>query len=134
MMQRDFEASVQYNDWVGTCAADDSDIKDIWQFLKNGKHIAVDEFLIGIKVYMEPMGMEPIRQELDTFSLTAVVISAANRDEAEAYMRNPPFRAREIDGIELSAYEFLKLFKRFDICLTARGLERELSKGYLTDS
>jgi len=130
MIQHVFEAGAQYNDWVGTCAADNADfgIEDVWKFLKNGKHIVANEFLIGVKVYMENT-----QQKLGTFWLTAVVIPAANKDEAESYMQNPPFFAREIDGIKLSAEDFLKFFKRFHICLTARGLELELSQGYLTE-
>jgi hypothetical protein len=114
-----FEASVQYNDWIGTAAADDADRNDVRKLLSDLGVLADDEFLLGIEMWLGEMhGDEVPRPYLHAF-----IIDAGNGEIAEHQVRvaRGPLPVKQID-FELSMEEFFLLFKRFAIHLSSRNL------------
>jgi hypothetical protein len=122
-----YNAKVQYGDWTAVGAADDGDFVSIWDFLSERGLIAADEFLVGVQIF----NGENLRdRELTPAYVHAFVIKANTYEEAKAYLSRPgPIEAREI-SVELTIPELFKLFKRFSIAMSRRGLNitgREIS-------
>jgi hypothetical protein len=122
-----YNATVQYGDWTAVGAADDGDFVSIWDFLIERGLIAKDEFLVGIRIF----NGENLRdRELTPAYIHAFAIKANTYEEAKAYLSRPgPIEAREI-STELAIPDLFKLFKRFSIAMSRRGLNitgREIS-------
>jgi hypothetical protein len=117
-----FTAGVQYGDWSGTVAADDTDHgsgKRIEDFVKKED----DEFLLAAQLYVgEPHDKSLAEPYIHAYLLKGV----ENYEEAEAKLEElkadgEPIPVREVT-IRISLKEFLALFKRFSVVLTWRGL------------
>jgi hypothetical protein len=102
-----FEASVQYGDWKGSCAADDSDSQSLSVCLREAGYLSEEEIVVAIQFYA----------------------SYGDFVYSYAYVMSFEERKKQIDGsaqdievrkieLQLTPAEFLKLFKRFDIFLT----------------
>ncbi len=116
-----FEADVQYNDWKGTCAADNSDHGSLSSMLLDSGQLAEDESIVALNFYMHYAD----RVYAHAYAIPLNTLTATRED------RFSPVLAREID-FELTTQQFFKMFKRFDIVLTDPGLDiqgREYSVG-----
>jgi hypothetical protein len=118
-----FRAGVQYGDWHGTAAADNTDFKDrLHDHLEKEKLIRPGEFLIAVSLWVG---------EGSTY-IHAYLFEGALRYEDVVNQLDTirgPIPVREV-SIEMSLQEFLKSFKRFNVMLTAQNLplaDREYS-------
>lgn len=115
-----FDANVQYNDWKGTAALDDADLKDIRKFMQERGLLNDDEFLIGMKLWLgELHGDEIERPFVHAFVINAQDFEAAKRT-LDTTADPLPLKKVEVD---LSMDEFLLLFKRFAISVSWSGLD-----------
>ncbi len=115
-----FGASVQYNDWKGTVAADDANLNDIRKLLTDRGELSSDEFLLGVELWLGEMH----GGELERPSVKALIIDAENYEAAERILNEsegmPPVKVIELD---LSMEEFLLLFKRFAVSMSWQNLD-----------
>jgi hypothetical protein len=100
---------VQYNDWKGTAAADNSDHHDIHDYLTKKGLMTDNEFLLSVTFY---------RSE-GFVRIGALLLKDANKYEtAEAALANiaGPIPVKRVD-VEISTEKFMELFKRFNVVL-----------------
>jgi hypothetical protein len=115
-----FRASVQYGDWEGTASADNADQRDLRNLLIEKKLMDGDrEFLVGATLWIG----ENHGGEVQAPFLHAILIEGTEYDRIEPRLkqRGDPIPTRNVD-LELTLEEFLGLFKRVSVVLTARGL------------
>ncbi|MGO3214785.1 MAG: hypothetical protein ACTIJ4_01645 [Halomonas sp.] len=114
-----FTASVQYNDIVGSSAADKADNNHATQWLKDNGHISDDEYILGIKLWAgenhgthrDPVSVRFVVSDLKGFSNIPELIAS--------YGDN--ITAKVID-LDMPIAEFLGLFKRFEVSLSNGGI------------
>ncbi|EBU4214289.1 hypothetical protein U1K26_002424 [Salmonella enterica] len=97
METTNFTASVQYDDWKGSVAADNADLTDFHRYLENSGQLTQDEMLHAIEFYS---------------GIHCVLI--------HAYVGSNIENLKKID-IEMSRDEFFSTFKRFKITLSQHG-------------
>ncbi len=102
---KNFKAFCQYNDFIGSSAADNGDIETFQQWLKQNNYINTNETLIGIKI---------IKHNIDNENFSIVILTTDNVD-------NNPILVCEQD-IEMNIYEFFSYFKIFQITLSPKGM------------
>ena len=110
-----FKASVQYGDWHGTAAADNTDFhKGLHGYLETKQLMKPGEFLIAASLWVGE-GSTYIHAYLFEGgpSYGDILNQLAEIDE--------PVPVREVT-ITLPLQEFLKLFKRFNVILTWQDL------------
>lgn len=115
-----FSAHVQYDDWKGTAAADDSGDKDIRDFARENGFLQNGEFLVGFEIYFGEPGLGD-----RYFNARAFLVEAGDHEGAvrEVTAKQPvEVFARDLP---LTSDQFFSLFKRFSITLTQRGLDLE---------
>jgi hypothetical protein len=116
-----FSAHVQYDDWKGTAAADDSGDKDIRDFARENGLLGEDEFLVGFEIYLG----ESLSATERYFSARAFVVEAGDHEGAvREVTANDPVEVFARD-LTLTPDQFFALFKRFSVTLTQRGLDLE---------
>lgn len=118
MGQKVFDASVQYNDFTGTAAADNHDMKDLSSYLKKGELLSEQEHLVGVEVYSGEIHRQgesrPIR-------VTALVAEVEGFDELSSTLDSKvPLKVRRIE-LSMGLDGFFDLFKRFNICISTQG-------------
>ncbi len=116
-----FRASAQYDDWVGTAAADDIDPSDIRDLLEKEGLIKPGEFIVGITFWL---GENHPGQNVKAPYVSALLIDKADFETvAVALQERPdPLLLRKVD-VKLTLEQFIGLFKRFSIALCRRGLD-----------
>jgi hypothetical protein len=112
--QGHFDASVQYNDWKGTSAADRSDHQSIEGYMRQEGLMSEDDYLLSISFYSGE-GSNQIRAFL--YSLEQ---NFENVKDAIASTVGP-VPVREV-RLMMTNDEFLGLFKRFDVTLHVNGM------------
>ena len=123
-----FGASVQYNDWKGTAAADSADMNDISKLLKKRGELSDGEFLVGLELWLGEMHGDEIKPPF----VKAYVSDGQNYEAVERKLSetSDPLTMKQVELDDLSMDEFLLLFKRFAISLSWKGLDltgREIS-------
>lgn len=119
MYSENFKASVQFGDWKGTSAADNSDSREMARWLEESGHKKDGEFLIGVELYAdnrvgpnnEPVSINFLFVELDGFENVQAKFDSTNE---------PPQLKRVRVDMKLS--EFFTFFKRFSISFSSHGL------------
>lgn len=106
-MPEKFRANVQYDDWLGSSAADDADEGTLWQFLKDRQLLGQDETVYGMQISCWGPSDQNIK-------LTVRFLARNSSDEATF---QDPITLRVIPT-ELSPTEFFLLFKRFSVTLS----------------
>lgn len=120
------QASVQYNDWKGTAAADNADFKQLYDILESQGFITSGEdFLVSVHVYIG----ETRKEKPPYTRITVYLVKAGSFEEAKPIIENGG-PLRELD-LELSLDEFFAVFKRFNIVFSHRGFDMT-SKEYTT--
>ena len=117
-MNDQFRASVQYNDLVGSSAADRADKGGPEDWLLSKKLKQLDEFVIGIEVWA---GENPgVHRDPVTVQFLLV---QGGFDSVKDTMKNSagPISTRRVPR-DMSMAEFMGLFKRFSICLSPGGM------------
>ena len=116
-----FSAHVQYDDWKGTAAADDSGRQDIRNYLRENGLLHATEFLIGFEFYQG----ETAPGADAYFNARAFIIEAGDHEGAvRDVTANDPVEVIVRD-MPISLDQFCAFFKRFSVTLTQRGLELE---------
>jgi hypothetical protein len=118
------KAGVQYGDWHGTAAADNSDFEmTVYKYLEKKNQIKPGEFLLAVQLYT---GSEMKAGKLDKPYIRAYLLDAAGGDQAKAKLdeleaAGEPIPVREVE-INVPLDEFVSWFKRFSVMFTALDL------------
>ena len=110
-----FRASVQYNDWKGSSAADDADKNDASDWLKENGHIEDGEFLLGIKMFAgENHGTHE-----DPVYVEFLITTPGDYDNVKAMIEasTGPIEVRSV-RVEMALTDFFGFFKRFEVTLS----------------
>ena len=109
-----FTAQVQYGDWKGHVAADNTDHEDVHQYLRENRLINDGEFVVGLQMYSG---------DRDFFICSALVVEFEGFENVRTMLEATPdpIKMRKID-LEIPLVDFFKLFKRLDLKFAARGL------------
>jgi len=115
-----FHASVQYNDWIGSAAADNADRRSIGDLLRESGKLREGEFVVGVKLYIG----ENHDGKVESPYISAQIVEKTDFDTVKEHISatRDPLLVKEVD-IDISLDEFFGLFKRFAVTLTPRGLE-----------
>ncbi|MCL6655675.1 hypothetical protein A6R70_25855 [Agrobacterium rubi] len=108
-----FKAGAQYDDWTGTAAADNQELA-LYDLLEKRGLKREGEAVVGVNFYSGE----------HFISISAYLVEATDAVSAKAYLdstETPNLRKVDIDDI--SAEEFLRLFKRFNVVLGKKGLD-----------
>ncbi|ELE2043508.1 hypothetical protein RDG78_004172 [Vibrio vulnificus] len=110
-----FKASVQYDDWKGTCAADDADQTRISTWLKDNGHMEKSEFLVGVKMYVG----ENDGEHNDPVSVTFMILPLVAGETVEEKIASAqgPVGVKVV-RLDMNAHEFLAFFKRFNVAFS----------------
>lgn len=111
-------ASVQYDDFKGSSAADRADRGNADDWLEANGHKMPGEFLLGITLWA---GEYHGKQE-DPISVTFLLASLEDQDLVmkEIESEGKPVEVRKI-RVKMKLTEFFGLFKRFSIALSLHG-------------
>jgi len=115
MTTETFRASVQYNDWKGTSAADDADKNDASDWLRENGHIADGEFLLGIKMFA---GENHGKHEDPAF-VEFLTTTPGDYDNVKSMIESStgPIEVRSVK-VQMNLIDFFGLFKRFEATLS----------------
>jgi hypothetical protein len=114
-----FKASVQYNDLLGSAAADKADMEHASKWLENQGHITKGEYVLGISMWAgenhgthrDPVSVKFIVSGLNGYSNIPEMIEATKDN----------LNVKEI-RIDMPVVDFFALFKRFEVTLSNNGL------------
>ncbi|OHV63844.1 hypothetical protein LCM4577_11080 [Mesorhizobium sp. LCM 4577] len=109
-----FAAGVQYNDWKGTSAADDSDDLGVQSFFRN-RGVPDHAYVVAVRAYY--LSVDP-----GNLTVRAVYADGEGFDSVNAQIESDDaLQFKELD-IELTFAEFFSMFKRLSIVLPREGL------------
>lgn len=120
MSMETFKAGVQYDDLTGSSAADRADKGDATEWLRKNGHLQQGEVLVGISAYVS----SSILTQGAPLSVGATFLVSEHDalDSAAATIRQTdPVILRKI-SVDLDVSDFFRLFKRFEITLSPKGL------------
>jgi hypothetical protein len=116
-----FKASVQYGDWKGTSAADDSDplSLSVSRYLEKKGLIKPDEFLLAVQLFVgETHNNKPKKPYIRAYLLKDAKNHDAVRERLEELeSAGEPSPVREV-RIDMTLGKFVAMFKRFEVMLT----------------
>ena len=114
-----FRASVHYNDWKGTSAADSADKNGASEWLKENGHMENGEFLLGIKMFAG----ENHGTHKDPVFVEFLLATPGDFDNIKSMIAssNSPIEVRSVK-IDMVLTEFFGLFKRFDVTLSSDSM------------
>jgi hypothetical protein len=119
MPQEIFRASVQYNDWIGTSAADNHDNQSLHSYLKERREIGDDETLVGVEMWS---GEVHERTQDRPIHVTALIASVAGHDDLQtALQAGASLHVRRVQ-FEMPLNVFFGYFKRFEVHIALGGL------------
>lgn len=113
-----FNASVQYDDYKGTTAADKQDINDVYKYLEKKQQRNKNEFIVGISLYAYNLALNPSHELSVRFFLSDL---QGESDVPTLIKSKNPLSVKEIK-IDMSYREFFQLFKRFNLTLSPKAL------------
>lgn len=114
-----FTASVQYDDFKGTAAADNADHRSVQEFLRDKGLMTAAEFVVAISLWI---GENQGSRMASVYVAAYVYERAGTFDTVKAAIAaQDPVEVRKI-VLEVSLEEFIVLFKRFSVMLTPKGL------------
>lgn len=122
-MGRNFKASVQYDDFRGSAAADRADDVTLVTYFKDKGYIGQNEQVLAIEFWSGENHGGPA----ETLSVTVTVANLHGYETLPNFLADPnrpPLRSINVD---MSAGEFFGYFKRFHVVLTHKGYEDELA-------
>jgi len=115
-----FKASVQYNDLMGSAAADDAHKLDASALLKERGLINDDELLVGCEIYVGQLS--PGTNGGAFISTTFLLAKTSSMDSfSNAIAREASLSLSKVSQ-DFSPDEFFRLFKRFNVTLSSGGL------------
>jgi len=115
MHAQTFKAGVQYGDWKGTSAADDSDQDRLYDWIEKANLKKEGEFLVGVDMYAgEHKGDVSVK-------LLFFPLDGFDNVEAKIASTNGPVEVRVVRH-DMPLQEFMGLFKRFNIAFSRHGI------------
>lgn len=113
------KASVQYGDWEGTAAADDSDGVKVRVLLEKSGAIKAHEFVVAIELFVG----ESHKGRVAKPYIDALLFNKPTFDTVAAAIGSmpDPLPMRKV-RVDISLDEFIGLYKRFSVTLSRRGL------------
>lgn len=118
-MSQSFKASTQYNDLVGSVAADRSDNLAFAEFLKEQKLMAEDEFIVGFEITFNENDSRPVPDP-------GIVVFLAEGDSVDSIARQKAadgvFKLRSVEVFDLPLADFFAYFKRFNVMFANKSL------------
>lgn len=114
-----FKASVQYQDFDGTAAADNADQADLHSFLQAKGLLQGAEFLIAASLWIG----ENKDGKIGMVNISAHLFQNGDYDTTLAALAATPdpIPVRTV-RLEVSLEEYIGFFKRFAVVLTRRGM------------
>jgi hypothetical protein len=114
-MQDQFRASVQYDDFKGTVAADSSDNGGPEEYLRKKGLMNDDDFVIGIELWAGDHPGAPVSVKF--------LLVKGGFDTSQSSLRNTAdaIATRRIKA-EMSAVDFIGLFKRLNVVMSPGGM------------
>lgn len=115
-------AGVQYDDWRGTSAADNTDKADMLNYLQGKGLIQSGEFLVGVDVWIGENHGGP---SIDA-SVTVLLATGNGYDTVRERLdaESDPLQLRKVE-FDIPLADLFGLFKRFNIVITRKGLGLE---------
>lgn len=114
-----FKAKTQYNDFVGTSAADGAGMGDLEKWMKESGYMQEGEFLVGIELWA---GEYHGKQE-DPVYVSALFMQPGDHDTIKAVIdaAKGPIPVRRV-SIQMKLKDFFALFKRLSLAFSRGGL------------
>jgi len=119
MSSETFKASVQYNDFLGSAAADRADMDDAGHWLESQGLIKEGEFLVGVEVYVAS-ALVAEGEEIKLMT-SFILVQAGSFDDAAADMKSIEIVPARKVSHDFSPAEFFSFFKRFNVTLSSGG-------------
>jgi hypothetical protein len=118
-MEQNFKASVQYNDLLGSVAADRADKISPTKWLSGKKLIDEGELVVGISMFSG----ENHGTHQDPVYVTFLVTDLKGYENVPEMLDSidGPIQVRKID-VDMNLSDFFALFKRFDVTLSTKGM------------
>lgn len=110
-----FNAGLQYDDYKGTVACDDTDLSTLKSELRKLFNLEKDSIIIGIKVDANYKGRT---SDIDNFSV--IIYIPEDQDYEDEIKNNEEVNVKKL-STNISLQDFFKLFKRFQITLSSKG-------------
>ena len=120
MNSETFKASVQYNDLLGSSAADMADVGDAIAWLKQRGHLGHGDFLLGVEAYISP-SILPKDSDISVSASFIIVQADSFELAANAAKASEPAAARKVT-LDMTCKDFFSLFKRFNVTLSSSGV------------
>ena len=122
-----FKASVQYNDWKGSSAADSADVARMSKWLEEHGYKENGEFLLGIKMFAG----ENHGEHKDTVFVELLFSTPGDYENVKTMIESSKgaIEVRSVK-VDMSLTEFFGLFKRFDITLSKDSMLEGLEYHY----
>ncbi len=118
-MRQNFRAGTQYNDFVGTVAADRSDNLAFDDFLREKGLMLDNEHLVGFEIVFN----ENSGKAMPSPGIVAYLGKGNGIDEvADQRDRDGMIKLRTVEVFDLPLAEFFAYFKRLDIMFANAGL------------
>lgn len=110
-----FKANVEYNDYIGTIAADDRDTSSVQLFVRNKLGLNNIERIVGFE-------FSPFYDLIsDKIILINMYVYICIEENIETLIKEKKVIPVKKAHIEISINEFFSLFKRLDIFLSKNG-------------
>ncbi|MCM2286424.1 MAG: hypothetical protein NDI81_16695 [Desulfobacula sp.] len=118
-MEQNFKASVQYDDLLGSVAADRADKNGPSKWLSEKKLIKEGELVVGISMYSG----ENHGTHQDPVYATFLVTDLKGYENVPEMLVSidGPIQVRKID-VDMNLRDFFALFKRFNVTLSTKGM------------
>ena len=115
-----FKASVQYQDYEGTSAADNADQNDLADYLKKKGLMTSNQTILAASLWVG----ENHGGKLGSTSVSAYLFDKPSHDTVkdELDSMSGPIPVRKVD-VEVTIEEFIGFFKRFNVLLTRKGFD-----------
>jgi hypothetical protein len=118
MTTEKFSASVQYDDFKGTAAADAADMNNLSKWLEENGHKKANEFLLGVTLFAG----ENHGSHTDPVSIQLLLTEPRDHDSVKSNIENSsPVTVRHV-RVDMNLAEFFGRFKRFSIYLSSHGM------------
>ncbi|HHY0435699.1 TPA: hypothetical protein ACVU31_002488 [Vibrio parahaemolyticus] len=105
MYTETFTANVQYDDYLGTAAADDSDDDSLITWLREKGHAEDSEHMVGVEMFVSDLAVES-----DDDPVWVVILLEDENDNSIRSIR-----------VNMSFEGFFSSFKRFNVKISRRG-------------
>ncbi|MCY0094596.1 hypothetical protein [Hoeflea ulvae] len=121
-MARKFRASVQYNDFRGTAAADRGDNNDLLSHFRDQGYVSEKDVLVAIEFWSGENHSGPVKE----MSVTLTVADIQNHTTLDDFLADPKRPSLRSVHVDMTNDEFFGFFKRFNVVLTHSRYEDQI--------